>query len=451
MKIIFTIVLSLFISSVLSGVPCSNSVLVCANENENCLLNKTNYPYCTYPLFCDTSANYTCQKKGGIPGQPCTIDSDCDNIDSSYNCNGSHCVQNVGVFGINEPCTYNHECVTGLNCSSGFCALKDLYCNYEGSCPYGQFCNRTGKVNECSNQSAVGEACRSGDGECRGLSTCINKYCTAPHSGAVGSNCSKVNNGEIVCGGCTACSGGKCVAELQVNDTWGTQECNASSSITLNPNCTVGVGYCGCEPSSTELRCQVKEQAKSYGGCAEFIQAYESCLEVNKCNVLTQRSPKWIYFITLFSQPSGCASACSAHYSCYMKCKQDVDKNYGSYIFTELCGNTQGPFVNSYSCATVPTNPNNCPGTTSPMPGVDTGSQPSGSGTQTTVTQTTVTQTTGTQTTGTQTTGSGTQTNGSSTSASTTECKFNIGGSCLIGSGSFLVLSSILLIFSLFI
>ena len=215
--------------------PLSGQGGVCAAD-QDCVAGLV----CSYGICSSTSSGYACQS-----------DNDC--LRPNY-CIVGFCRPLSDPGG---PCQYNYDCKVGMICSAGACLVTATGspCNHDNDCTPPNFCI----VAQCRPLSGVGGVCAQSIDCISGL-VCSSGYCASPTAGVVASvpcgsdtNCAAPN--YCIVGYCRPLSyaGGVCAVNQDcqaglvcsngscVQSTYGTP-CTADADCAAPNYCIVG--YC---------------------------------------------------------------------------------------------------------------------------------------------------------------------------------------------------------------
>jgi len=263
----------------IDGNPCTDDS--CDETTGDCAFTNIGGP-CSDGLFCTTGD--TCTAGVCVPsgvscddGNPCTIDSCDEGLDTCSNVNS------------NDPCDDGFFCTDGDTCSGGSCVPGPARNCGDGNACTDDTCNDTTDACEHQNNTAPcsdGLGCTTGDvcsgGECTGApkdcgdgNICTTDSCSEPTG-----LCSNVNNTAACDDGefCTfpdACAAGACVPGPLRN-------CDDTNQCTID-SCNEGSNACDHAPTTGEcddgLFC-TENDACSGGVCTGTLR---NCADENGC------------------------------------------------------------------------------------------------------------------------------------------------------------------------
>ncbi|KAK5575876.1 hypothetical protein RB653_007010 [Dictyostelium firmibasis] len=277
------------------------SIGLCLKEGDNCSPKNYNFTNnnvvdfnCEWGTFCPTSSQIftpVCTKYSG-PGETCgTPFTDCM---SPYQCRTVNTLSTCaigGYLGFGEDCNTDYQCGSGLYCVEGACSLKpNVICNYDGECPFGQWCNGTSLLNtpvQCQSVYASGSKCTR-DGQCSYDNYCGYKdgdnnfmYCQPSFNKKLGDACSPHGSSFVdlessyryECSASLTCLGGTCQNPTMTVPTGdcmdaATQSCPSTYGSDCQCTSTSQIQTGKCTPTIVELNANCQTSVQSLVQCA---------------------------------------------------------------------------------------------------------------------------------------------------------------------------------------
>lgn len=242
---------------------------------------------CAFPYICrrpfDGGVNFVCIN-ANAPGEAC--DPDLDDCPYGYRCDSEakrcEIPDNGGWAGVNDECS-EKECVNGLNCVGGKCALDGEDCTSSNHCKYDEYCDISLlNGNTCTKRPQAGDDCTILGPSCSVDSVCYDGKCVKKYSAAAGSDCVSIEHCE---------AGLKCE---NTPDDLTAFKCREPEYLIINkyealwrPCEEKSSRGCQCNAATNAIELPIELTDVHHPACKDRLDNFKKCMVDNECGIAT--------------------------------------------------------------------------------------------------------------------------------------------------------------------